>query len=179
MTATPQEVLTFWRDAGYDRWFTKTTEFDTAVRERFFATYEAAAAGGLRDWENSADGALALIIVLDQFPRNLFRGTARAFATDAMARTIAQQAIARGDDRHVDPDLRNFFYMPLMHSEDFADQDRCVAYFRTIGGVQLPFAEMHADIIRRFGRFPHRNALLGRPSTPAEEAFLDGSGFQG
>jgi uncharacterized protein (DUF924 family) len=174
------DVLTFWRDAGPDKWFGKDDAFDRAIQDNFLATHEAAASGQLQYWERTPDGALALVIALDQFPRNMFRGSARAFAADALARDAADRALAKGFDRKVAPALRAFFYLPLMHSEKINDQERCVALCRTLGNEDnLKYAELHADIIRRFGRFPHRNAVLGRESTPAEQAFLNGGGFAG
>ncbi|MGA8968292.1 MAG: DUF924 family protein [Pseudolabrys sp.] len=180
MVASAAEVVTFWQSAGPDRWFTKDDVFDKEIRERFFDTYEAAAAGKLSDWEQSAQGALALLILLDQFPRNMFRADARAFATDPLARAITAGAIVRGFDSQVPEELRGFFYLPFEHSEDLADQERCIALNKAIGDAEnLKWAEIHAGIIRRFGRFPHRNAALGRTTTPEEQAFLDGGGFAG
>lgn len=180
MVASAAEVVTFWQAAGPDRWFTKDDVFDKEIRERFFDTYEAAAAGKLSDWEQSAQGALALLILLDQFPRNMFRADARAFATDPLARAITAGAIVRGFDSQLPKELRGFFYLPFEHSEDLADQERCIALNKAIGDAEnLKWAEIHADIIRRFGRFPHRNAALGRTTTPEEQAFLDGGGFAG
>ncbi len=175
-----EDVLAFWRAAGSDRWYEHDEAFDAAIRERFAATYEDAAAGLLNAWENSPEGALALVIVLDQFPRNMFRGSARCFVTDPLARAAAQRAIARGFDRQVAMPERTFFYLPFEHSEDLADQERAVTLVRATGDAeQLKWAELHADIIRRFGRFPHRNAPLGRTTTPQEQAFLDSGGFAG
>jgi uncharacterized protein (DUF924 family) len=175
----PHDVLAFWRAAGPDKWFTKDAAFDDAIRTRFLATYEKAAASALA-WDDSADGALALLIVLDQFPRNMFRGSARAFAADTLAREVATRAIARGFDQRIEVAERGFFYLPFEHSEALADQERCVALNRASGDADaLKWAELHADIIRRFGRFPHRNAVLGRATTPDEQAFLDGGGFGG
>jgi uncharacterized protein (DUF924 family) len=180
MAATADEIVSFWRAAGPDRWFNKDTLFDEEIRQRFLDTYEAAAAGKLAGWEQNAQGALALVILLDQFPRNMFRGDARAFATDSLARAIAAGAIVRGFDSQVPSDMRTFFCLPFEHSEDLADQERGIAFFKAIGDVEnLKWAELHADIIRRFGRFPHRNAILGRTTTPEEQAFLDGGGFAG
>jgi uncharacterized protein (DUF924 family) len=174
------DVLNFWRGAGPDKWFGKDDAFDRAIHDDFLATYEAAAAGRLQDWERTPDGALALVIVLDQFPRNMFRGSARAFAADALAHDVADRAIAKGFDQKVDQELRAFFYLPLMHSERIDDQERCVALCRALGNEEnLKFAELHADIIRRFGRFPHRNPLLGRETTPEEKTFLESGGFAG
>jgi uncharacterized protein (DUF924 family) len=177
--AGPQDVLAFWRAAGPDKWFTKDTAFDDAIRTRFLATYEAAAARTLA-WDDTAEGALALLIVLDQFPRNIFRGSARAFAADALAREVAARTIARGFDSQVAVPERGFFYLPFEHSETLADQERCIALNRASGDADaLKWAELHADIIRRFGRFPHRNAVLGRSTTAEEQAFLDSGGFAG
>src|SRR5262249_44790719 len=128
--ATAAEVVTFWRAAGPDKWFEKDTAFDTEIRERFLATHEAAAAGKLAAWEASPDGAYALLILLDQFPRNMFRGSARAFATDALARGVADRATAHGFDQHFEVPERNFFHLPFTHSEDPVDQERCVALAR-------------------------------------------------
>ena len=180
MIAAPETVLTFWRDAGPDRWFKKDAAFDDDIRMRFLDTYEAAAAGRLSDWEAAPEHALALILVLDQFPRNMFRGSARAFAADPLARAVAHRAIARGFDQRFEVQERTFFYLPFEHSETLADQERSVALIRAMGDPDLvKWAELHADIIRRFGRFPHRNAALGRATTAQEQAFLDSGGFTG
>jgi uncharacterized protein (DUF924 family) len=180
MAATADGIVSFWRAAGPDRWFNKNANFDEEIRQRFLETYEAAAAGQLTDWEQSAQGALALLILLDQFPRNMFRGEARAFATDPLARAVAAGAIVRGFDSQVPPEMQGFFYLPFQHSEDLADQERGIAFYKAIGDLEnLKWAEVHADIIRRFGRFPHRNSVLGRTTTPEEQAFLDGGGFAG
>jgi uncharacterized protein (DUF924 family) len=177
---TPSEVLAFWREAGPDRWYDRDEAFDSAIRTRFLPTYEAAAAGDLSGWETTADGALALLLVLDQFPRNMFRDDARAYAADPLARAVADRAIARGFDQQVDAGERSFFYLPFEHSEETADQARCLALHHALGDADsLKWAELHADIIARFGRFPHRNAVLGRETTPDEQTFLDGGGFKG
>jgi uncharacterized protein (DUF924 family) len=177
--ASPATVLAFWRAAGPDKWFAKDAAFDADIREMFLATYETAAAGALA-WDGHPEGALALVIVLDQFPRNMFRDSARAFAADPIARTVAAHAIARGFDQKVELAERSFFYLPFEHSEALADQERCIALNRASGDADaLKWAELHADIIRRFGRFPHRNAVLGRTTTPEERVFLDGGGFAG
>ena len=177
---TPADILAFWREAGYDRWYRKDGAFDDEVRRRFFGLWQEAAAGKLSSWEASDDGALALVIVLDQFPRNMFRDDARTYASDALAREIAGRAIGRGVDARIDPKLLEFLYMPFMHSEELPDQLRCVELFRKSGNTKnLKYAEDHADIVRRFGRFPHRNPVLGRATTPEEQAFLDGGGFKG
>ncbi len=170
------EVLDFWFGPGMtEKWFVKDPAFDTEVRRRLGALHEAAAAGGFGGWRNGAEGCLALIVLLDQVPRNLFRGQARAFATDAAARELTGHALARGFDAALTQDQRGFLYLPLEHSELLEDQDlslRLTAALDESPGWHL-WALPHRDIIARFGRFPHRNAALGRPSTPEEEAFLE------
>ncbi|HEY8335680.1 MAG TPA: DUF924 family protein [Tardiphaga sp.] len=176
----PIDVVAFWRDAGRDRWYAKDDAFDAEIARRFRTVWEAAVADQLASWQATDDGMLALILVLDQFPRNIFRNDPRAFSSDPMARDLAIGAIDRGVDQRVDPQLRQFVYLPLMHSEDLADQERCCRLFRATGETDnLTYADAHADIIRRFGRFPHRNRLLGRATTPEEQAYLDGGGFRG
>ncbi len=179
--ATPEDIVSFWHGAGPDRWFSRDDTFDEACRARFLATYEAAARGDLAEWELSPHGALALIILLDQLPRNMFRGTRRAYATDATALLGAERAIERHFDEAVEPELRRFFYLPFMHAEDLAAQERSVALNADIGADDvLEWAHHHRDIIARFGRFPHRNAILGRDSTPEEQAYLaEEAAFQG
>jgi uncharacterized protein (DUF924 family) len=177
---SPDDVIAFWLAAGAQRWFEPDAAFDAEVRDTFLPTYEAAAAGRLRDWEETPRGALALLIVLDQFPRNMFRTTARVYAADPLARAVADRALARGFDRQFGFPERQFFYLPFMHSESLADQERCVTLYREAGNADgLKWAEHHAGIVRRFGRFPHRNALLGRDSTAEEQAFLESGGFGG
>jgi len=177
---SPAEVVAFWRDAGPERWFSKDAAFDDDIRRRFLGLHEAAVAGRLSRWEQTAEGALALLILLDQFPRNMFRGEARAFASDPLARAIAAGALVRGFDAQAPDGMRGFFYLPFEHSENLADQERAVAFYKATGDADgLKWAELHADIIRRFGRFPHRNTALGRATTPDEQAFLDGGGFSG
>ena len=177
--ASPADVLAFWRDAGRDKWFTRDDSFDAEIREKFLATYEAAAAGKLSAWEDSAEDTLALVIVLDQFPRNMFRDDARIFAADPVARAVANRALKRGYDQDLPAEDRSFLFLPFMHSEELADQLRCVELYRAAGNADLKYAEEHRDIIRRFGRFPHRNVLLGRETTAEEQAFLAGGGFKG
>ena len=179
-TLTPADVIEFWAEAGPDRWYAKDAAFDARIRERFLALHEAAAAGQLAEWEGTPDGSLALVILLDQFPRNMFRGSARAFATDPQALAAAERAISRGDDRRARKELQSFFYLPHQHAEDLAVQERGVALFTAASDAEgLKWAVVHADIIRKFGRFPHRNAVLGRVTTPEEQAFLDSGGFAG
>jgi uncharacterized protein (DUF924 family) len=177
---TPAEILAFWRAAGRQRWYQRDDTFDANVRSRFLELWRKAAAGELSSWETTDDGALALVIVLDQFPRNMFRGDIRTSSSDALARDVVSRAIARGADMRVEPALLEFLYMPFMHSEHLADQLRCVELFRKAGHADnLKYAEDHADIIRRFGRFPHRNRILRRATTPEEQGFLDSGGFSG
>ena len=178
--AGPADILAFWREAGPKRWYKKDGAFDDEVRRRFLGLWQEAAAGKLSAWEASDEGALALTIVLDQFPRNMFRDDALTYASDAMAREVAGRAIDRGTDARIDPVLLEFLYMPFMHSEHLSDQLRCVELFRKAGNTEnLKYAEDHADIVRRFGRFPHRNRIMERETTAEEQAFLDGGGFSG
>lgn len=172
-------VLRFWRAAGMTQWFGQSPDFDRRLRERFLALHEAAAQGEHDDWRATADGALALLILLDQFPRNAFRGTARMYATDAHARRIAHWAIDEALDRRTEPELRLFFYLPFAHSENLDDQRFSVDLHRTLGHPWIDHALEHAAIIERFSRFPHRNPLLGRLTTDTEQAFLDQGGFAG
>jgi uncharacterized protein (DUF924 family) len=184
MTARPQDVLSFWIAAGPARWFAKSEAFDAAIRLQFGPAHLAAARGEYDAWTAEARGALALVILLDQFPRNLYRDSGHAFATDGKARAITAAAVAAGHDRAVAPELRPFFYLPYEHSELLADQETGLALFEgllkdTGDADSLKWAIAHRDIIARFGRFPHRNKALGRTSTAAEQAFLDEGGFAG
>jgi len=172
-------VVSFWIEAGPGLWFAKDAKFDARFRERFLREHEAAARGELQHWQGTPDGALALVILLDQFPRNAFRGTRRMYDTDALARQAAGTAFAAGYDREIAVELRKFLVLPFVHSEDLADQERSVALARRIGADDLAHAEHHRDIVRRFGRFPHRNAILGRESTPEEQQYLANGGYQG
>lgn len=174
----PADILDFWWRAGPTKWFNRDDDFDQAISNRFRASYEAAAQGALDAWQADAAGMLALILLLDQCPRNMFRHDARAFATDAKARQLTLHAIAKGFDRTFPIPQRIFFYLPLMHSEAIDDQNRCVDLTRDMGDMNnYHHALIHMDAIRRFGRFPHRNAALGRPSTDAEIAYLESGGF--
>lgn len=178
--ASPEQVLAFWREAGPDKWFTKDEAFDQACRDRFMATYRAAARGDLNEWELTPDGALAVVLLLDQFPRNMFRGTRDVYKTDPAALLVADRAIERGYDKRVEPALRRFFYLPFMHSESLRHQDRSVAFNEDLGEADsIKWARHHRDIVARFGRFPHRNAILGRETTPEEAAFLEENDFRG
>jgi uncharacterized protein (DUF924 family) len=178
-SSAPGDVVAFWREAGFDAWFTKNAEFDRRFRDRFLAAHERAARGELDAWAATPIGALALVVLLDQFPRNAFRGEPRAFATDPAALAIANAALAAGFEAAVPPDVAPFFSLPLQHSENLADQDRAVALAERYGGRYVESAREHREIVRRFGRFPHRNPILGRPMRPDEQAFLAGGGFAG
>jgi uncharacterized protein (DUF924 family) len=169
----------FWQQAGPKRWFKKNARFDSQFRERFAAEHEAAVANRLDHWRNGSAGCLALLILLDQYPRNAFRDTARMFASDPAALQIARQAVLAGFDRDVEPALRQFFYLPFMHSEQLADQDRALTLCQELGEASVKYARIHRDIIARFGRFPHRNPMLGRISTEPELQFLANGGFSG
>jgi uncharacterized protein (DUF924 family) len=172
-------VTEFWRDAGPKMWFAKDGDFDSRFRERFRAQHEAAADRELTDWLATADGALAVVLLLDQYPRNAFRDTPRMYATDALAREVAYAAIAAGHDRAVADDLAVFFYLPFGHSEALSDQERCVELAARLGDPNHARARHHCDIVRKFGRFPHRNALLGRVTTAEEQRYLDEGGYKG
>jgi len=172
-------VVAFWSEAGPTLWFAKNPGFDRRFRERFAPAYAAAKSGALQHWLQSASGALGLILLLDQYPRNSFRGTPSMYATDEAARRAANMAIAAGHDRAIEPALRLFMYLPFGHSEDLTDQERSVALARPLGEPSYGNASRHREIIRRFGRFPHRNPILGRPMTDAEQRYLDGGGYSG
>jgi uncharacterized protein (DUF924 family) len=176
---TPSDVVDFWREAGEDAWFRKDEAFDAIFRARFLDAHEAAARGALDAWAQTPEGALALILLLDQLPRNAFRGTPRMFATDAKAVAIAEDAIAAGHDMALDEDIRVFLYLPFEHAENLALQERAVSLCEPLREDYLRFAILHRDIIARFGRFPHRNELLGRVSTAEELEFLSSGGFAG
>jgi len=174
-----RRVLDFWMEAGPDRWFARSDAFDFACRD-FETLHHRAARGELRQWEAAAEAALALVLLLDQIPRNLYRGSAHAFATDGLALALARRAVAAGYDLAVEMPLRTFFYLPFEHAEDLDAQRKAVALFEAAGDEEYAkFARIHFDIIERFGRFPHRNAALGRVTTAAEQAFLDAGGFAG
>jgi len=176
---TPSAIVAFWKEAGPDKWYAKDDRFDGTVRERLRAAHWNAAARKLNDWAGTAEGALALLIVLDQYPRNSFRGTAHQFATDGLALKVAKDAVARGWPGAYEPDLRQFFYLPYEHSETLADHDELAPMLGDDMAEVRRYAVIHRDIIVRFGRFPHRNAAMGRETTPEEQAFLDQGGFSG
>jgi uncharacterized protein (DUF924 family) len=173
------EIVAFWLDAGPRRWFTKDAAFDAVFRERCGELHFAAARRELDGWCAQPRSAIALVLLLDQFPRNAFRGTAHMVATDPLARWAADRMIAAGFDLAIEPALRPFCYLPFMHSEALADQQRSLALNAPLGPSVMHYAHDHHDIVRRFGRFPHRNRALGRETTAEEQAFLDGGGFAG
>ena len=175
-----EDVLGFWLDeVGPEGWYAGSPALDAELRERFGAAWEAAATGGMRVWEGRARGALALAILLDQMPRNMFRGEARAFATDPVVRRVADRAIRRGFDRAVEMPGRQFLYLPFEHSESVTDQERAVRLIagRTSSAELLLHARAHRAVIRRFGRFPFRNEALGRRTTAAEAAWLEAGAY--
>jgi uncharacterized protein (DUF924 family) len=183
VTESAREVIAFWRNAGPKAWFAKEAAFDSELRRRFLDLHMSASRGELADWGATAEGALGLLLLIDQFPRNMFRGSAHAFATDPLARSVAHAAIDRGFILEVAPSLRPFFALPFEHSEADADQAISVEIAERLAEQgdtdTLKWARIHKDIIDRFGRFPHRNAALGRATTPQEQAFLDQGGFAG
>ncbi len=173
------EVAGFWRTAGPKCWFGKDSDFDLRFREDFMQTHLAAARRELDDWASDPEGALALLILLDQFPRNAFRGTAHMYATDPLALHFAAALVDAGFDQQVEVELRLFCYLPFEHSECLADQERSMALHATLPPSLREYALVHHRIIERFGRFPHRNPMLGRATTAAEQDFLDSGGFAG
>lgn len=184
MAAHPKDITYFWREAGPRQWFAKRNSFDSAIRLKYEPVHHAAARGQYDRWIETSEGALALMLLLDQFPRNLYRDSAHAFATDPKARVLARRALELGHDQELEPPLRPFLYLPFEHSEALADQDESVRLATALrdqcGDEEtLKWALIHRDIIARFGRFPHRNPCLGRETTPEEQAFLDDGGFAG
>lgn len=177
---SPRDVIDFWRAAGPDKWFAKDDAFDAEFRHRFEAAHFMAARRELDAWADTAEGMLALMILLDQLPRNTWRGTGHAYATDSLALHFARRAIERGDDREIEQALRRFLYLPFQHSEALADQERSLALFATLDREPDDnWAEHHHGVVARFGRFPHRNRALGRETAAEEEAFLKQDGFTG
>ncbi len=175
-----EDIVTFWMDAGPKRWFTKDAAFDGELAERFGAAVKDAREGVYDGWSATTEGTLGLIILLDQVPRNIYRGSPLSFAGDARALALARDSIARGDHLKLPPDQAQWLIMPLEHSENTDDQRRCVALFQSLENSEMvKWAKLHLDIIEKFGRFPHRNAVLGRTSTDAEAAFLKAGGFSG
>jgi uncharacterized protein (DUF924 family) len=169
-----RDILDFWFSEEIERqWFSPGPDIDREITERFGALYDQALAGKLDAWKQNAESALALILLLDQFPRNMFRGTPKAFGSDAKAQEVCRAALDRGFDQERTPKERHFFYLPLMHSENLPDQAECVELYRKLGQeVALDYAIQHHDIIARFGRFPHRNKILGRETSEEEQEFL-------
>ncbi len=180
MHVSANDVVDFWCDAGPSKWFGGGAAFDAKCREKCFDLHMAASRAELDDWNAAADSALALVLLLDQIPRNVFRGSAHVYATDPMAHRAAERAVGHGFDMQVDPALRAFFYLPFMHSEALLDQRRAIELYQSMTSPDADkWALHHHAIIERFGRFPHRNELLGRTTTPAEQAWLDEGGFSG
>jgi len=175
----PTQVLDFWFKRDRKHWFEKNPAFDEEIRRRFLSLYELGAAGKLADWKQAPADCLALVILLDQFPRNMFRNSAQAFAADPLAREAVQAILKNGWDKAMSPDERMFAYLPFEHSESLADQERCCELMKPLGEELYRYAVRHREIIERFGRFPHRNAALGRDRTPEEIEFLQqpGSSF--
>ncbi len=176
--ADPFEILDFWWQAGPEKWFARDDAFDAEIAERFSDIQEVAAEGGFDGWAETPHGTLALLLLLDQFPRNLFRNDPRAFSSDAKALQIARMSLAHGFHRAFPKNARMFFFLPFEHAEDSDAQQTSVDLFRQLGDEQgYLYALVHMDVIRRFGRFPHRNPVLGRTTTPEEQAYLDSGGF--
>lgn len=178
ITDTPSEIIAWWQQHSKD-WFAQSPAFDDTFRTRYAKAHRGAAAGELHDWETSAEGCLALLILLDQYPRNAFRGTPAMYATDPQARAIARHAEAAGFIPRIPEDLRLFMLLPFSHSESFADQELAVAMHLYHLPSNVSRAEHHRDIIARFGRFPHRQQILGNTLTPDEHAYLRQGGFKG
>lgn len=177
---TPEQVTSYWMQAGESRWFTKDAAFDGALAVRFGEAWRQALAGAYGAWAETPAGALGLVILLDQIPRNIHRGSPLAFATDARALNLAKNAIAKGYLSALPAPQAKWLLMPLEHSEQIDDQERCIALFGSLGLHEMVhWAKVHSDIILRFGRFPHRNKVLGRSSTTEELTFLASGGFAG
>lgn len=181
--SVPNDIVSFWVDEiGPSGWYESSKKLDDTIRTRFLADWQAAHDGKLESWHSTAEGALAFLILTDQFSRNMFRGDARSFATDAAARSCADHAIANDLDLQIDLPQRQFFYLPFMHSEAMADQDRCIDLMEQRmadgeGQGDTLHARVHRQIIQTFGRFPYRNDALGRVSSPEEQAFIDDGGY--
>ena len=178
----PEEILRFWLDeVGPDGWYNGSDELDTRTRDKFLKTWEAACEGAYSLWLTYPSGTLAYIILLDQFPRNMFRGSAKAFASDQVALATAKVAINKGWDLKIDEPVRQFFYLPMMHSESLCDQERCVRLMKErmpeSGAANLLHAKAHREVIRQFGRFPYRNDALRRRTTPSEQDYVVSGGY--
>ena len=174
-----REVVDFWREAGPSRWFAKSDAFDAEFLSRFSDAHQAAARGELDHWTDDAEGTLALLVLLDQLPRNAWRNNPHMLATDGLALAVAKKALAAGFDQQFEKELRPFFYLPFMHSEVLAEQERSVELNAALDANTQRYAVLHRDIVARFGRFPHRNRMLGRSTTAEEQKFLDKGGFAG
>lgn len=180
MNQNEHEVIEFWKKAGHESWFKKSDAFDEEIHEKFGDLWQKAANGELDDWQKTAEGSLALLLLLDQFSRNMFRNDARAFSCDHKALNIAKNAVKLGFDEKIEKSLRAFFYLPFEHSEDIDDQEQSLKLFKKLGDDSFyRYAQIHEDIIKRFGRFPHRNGVLHRKTTTEEQKFLDSGGFAG
>jgi len=182
MTILPDDIISFWYSKEISSfWFRSTKEIDQTIHDKYYDVWLQAEAGKLDDWLDSARGCLALVIVLDQFPLNMFRHQARSFSTEARAISVCKHAVSLGYDHQLDKKTLSFLYMPLMHSENNDDQNMSVALYQQAGlEANVRFAQHHRDIVKRFGRFPHRNAILGRESTRQEVAYLNSdSAFKG
>ena len=183
MNDTQKDILDFWfKETQPQQWFQKNPEYDELVKSNFLETYEIARQGALDEWKNDADGVLCLCLLLDQFPRNMFRDTPQAFATDAQALLIAKYALSKGLDQVISPEKRRFVYLPFEHSENLSDQKKSLELFETMKSddpLSYDYAVRHYEVIEKYGRFPHRNKILGRANTPEEEEYLSqaGSGF--
>ena len=175
MTIKPEDILNFWfYEVGRDRWFSEDNTLDASIRERFLALHEKAAAGELKLWEDTPEGMLALMLLLDQFPRRMFRGTSRAFETDEMAQELAREGVIKHFDDRIDKEFKLLFYLPFLNSESVGDQRLALFYIRERikENSWLSIAEQHYEVVQRFGRFPQRNPILGRDPTPEEVEFL-------
>jgi len=176
-----EDILEFWLQAGPPKWYVADDSFDQEIRDKFGDLWEKGAKGSLEDWTGHPRKALALIILLDQFPRNMFRQDGRAFSTDERAKAAACYSIKQGWDMRIDEPERQFFYLPLMHSEMLSDQDHCIRLMiermPETGAPNVLHARAHREVIREFGRFPYRNTALGRETTPAEQTYLDNGGY--
>lgn len=182
--SSPHDVIECWLRHGPEAWFSRNEALDAEIEADYADLHFKASRCELSDWEETPEGTLALLLLLDQFPRNLFRGSAHSYATDPLARTTAHRALAKGFDKRVEPVLRPFFYLPFEHSEEMEDQRFSVSLFEkhrdeTGDAEPLKWAMVHLELIERFGRFPHRNAALGRQTTAEEQAYLDDDGFKG
>lgn len=180
MAITPNEIITFWRDeVGQAGWYSVDPALDQKIRDRYLEFWQDARDGDYKNWAGDANSALALLIAIDQFPRNMFRGASDSFATDHMARCVAKAAIFRGFDLKVEEPMRQFFYLPLMHSEVLADQDTCMRMFslNMTGDERFLHPRAHRAVIRKFGRFPYRNKAMGRASTPGELEYVEAGGY--